>query len=232
MPNSPITRWTVRLVAAVLVAALVALLALRIYGSERLAAAEREFAARVGSREAAPSASVSFLDEENAALLLRGGAEAMILPGNDKPLVGEASMTPSCSWSESQRADLRRIREQPARAGVATPCHREGELQLRRDRVRQQERRAHRNPLAEADDSAEAAPRGRSNGPARARHRSASGGRRLDGEDGRWIGARDANDRADGGHRLRENAPIGRRGDNRGPLHGARVAQQSSRNPR
>ncbi|OFV81188.1 MAG: hypothetical protein A2Y78_07790 [Acidobacteria bacterium RBG_13_68_16] len=109
MPNSPLVRWTVRLVAAALVAALAALLALRIYGSERLAAAEKEFAAKVGSREAAPSAPVRFLDEENAALLLRGGAEAMILPGDDKPLVGEASMTPSHSWSESQRADIRRI---------------------------------------------------------------------------------------------------------------------------
>jgi len=116
VPNSPLVRWTVRLVAAALVAALAALLALRIYGSDRLASAEKEFAARVGSREAAPSAPVRFLDEENAALLLGGGAEAMILPGNDKPLVGEASMSPSHSWSESQRADIRRIlgNNQPA----------------------------------------------------------------------------------------------------------------------
>jgi len=109
MPWSPVVRLMVRLVAAALIAALATLLALRIYGSVRLASAEKEFAARVGSREASPSAPVRFLDEENAAVILRAGAEAMILPGNDKPQVGEMTMTRPDSWSESQRADLRRI---------------------------------------------------------------------------------------------------------------------------
>jgi hypothetical protein len=105
MSRSPVVRWTVRMATA----ALVALLALRIYGSVRLAAAEKQFTARVGARETSPSAPVSFPDDENAALLLRAGAEAMVLPGNDKPVVGEASMAPSHSWSQSQRGALRRI---------------------------------------------------------------------------------------------------------------------------
>ena len=109
MPMSPLVRWTVRLVAAVLVVALGALLALRIYGSTRLAAAEKEFAKRVGPPEAGTSSPVKFLDEENAALFLRAGAEAMILPGNDKLHVGEMSMAPAESWTEEQRGNVPRI---------------------------------------------------------------------------------------------------------------------------
>jgi hypothetical protein len=109
MTGSRVVRCTVRVVGVALVVALAALLGLRVYGNQRLAAAEKEFAKRVGPREAGTSAPVRFFDDENAAVFLGAGAEAMILPGNDRPLVSEMSMAPAGSWSESQRADLRRI---------------------------------------------------------------------------------------------------------------------------
>jgi hypothetical protein len=109
MPTSPLVRWGVRLVAGALVVALAALLGVRVYGKSRLAAAEREFARGVGPRDAGTSAPVELSDEENAAVFLRAGAEAMILPGNDRPQVGEMAMMRPDGWSESQRADLRRI---------------------------------------------------------------------------------------------------------------------------
>jgi hypothetical protein len=109
MPMAPLLRWTVRLMATVLVVALAALLALRIYGSAHVAAAEREFARKIGPREATASVPANVPDGENAAVFLRAGAEAMILPGNDRPQVGELSMAPAESWSEAQRADVRRI---------------------------------------------------------------------------------------------------------------------------
>jgi len=109
MPISPVVRWTMRLAATALVVALAGLLGVRVYGKSRLAAAERVFAARVGPREASAYASAPVPDEENAAVLLRAGAEAMILPGNDRPQVGEMTLTRPDRWSESQRSDLRRI---------------------------------------------------------------------------------------------------------------------------
>lgn len=109
MPTSPLVRRAVRALAILLLLALAALLGLRVYGNWRLAAAEREFAERVGPRDTGTSTPVKLLDEENAAVFLQAGAEAMILPGNDRPQIGEMTMTRPDSWSESQRADLRRI---------------------------------------------------------------------------------------------------------------------------
>jgi hypothetical protein len=109
MPMAPLVRWTVRLMATVLVVALAALPALRIYGSRRFGAAEREFARRIGTAEATASVPANVPNGENAALFLRAGAEAMNLPGDDKPQVGEMSMAPAESWSEAQRANVRRI---------------------------------------------------------------------------------------------------------------------------
>jgi hypothetical protein len=110
MAMSSLVRRTVRLVATVLVVALAALLALRIYGSARLAAAEKDFAERVGPREATASVPAKVPEEENSAFFLRAGGEAMSLPGDDKPQVGELSMAPAESWTEAQRANVRRIR--------------------------------------------------------------------------------------------------------------------------
>jgi hypothetical protein len=109
MRTSPVVRRAVREVGILLLVALAALLGLRVYGNRRLAAAEREFTRRVGPREPGASARARVPDEQNAAVFLRAGSEAMILPGNDKPVIGEMSMAPAGSWSESQRADLRRI---------------------------------------------------------------------------------------------------------------------------
>jgi hypothetical protein len=109
MPTSAVVRRAVRAVGILLVVALAALLALRIYGGRRLAVAEREFARKIGPQEATASVPARIPDEGNAAVVLRAGAEAMSLPGNDKPQAGEMSLTRPGSWSESQRAELRRI---------------------------------------------------------------------------------------------------------------------------
>ncbi|HVN33405.1 MAG TPA: hypothetical protein VMT45_15615, partial [Thermoanaerobaculaceae bacterium] len=109
MPTSPVVRWGVRLVAGALVVALAALLGVRAYGKSRLAAAEREFAKRVGPQERSAPIGVKVAEEENASIFLRNGAEAMILPGDDRPLVGELAFEPVGRWSERNRAELRRI---------------------------------------------------------------------------------------------------------------------------
>lgn len=109
MSGSTSVRWTVRVLGVVLVVALAVLLVVRVYGTRRLAAAEKEFARRVGSRGAGTSTPVRVFDEENAAVFLGAGAEAMILVGNAKPRVNEMSTTPPESWSEVQRADVQRI---------------------------------------------------------------------------------------------------------------------------
>jgi hypothetical protein len=109
MPTSPVVRRAVQAVGILLLVALAALLGLRVYGSRRLAGAEREFGERVGPREATASVSAKVPDVENGAVFLRAGAEAIILLGNDRPQVGEMTMTRPNSWSESQRADLRGI---------------------------------------------------------------------------------------------------------------------------
>ena len=56
MAMSRAVRRTVRVVGVALVVALAGLLALRIYGDRRLAAAEREFTANVGPMAGSPDA--------------------------------------------------------------------------------------------------------------------------------------------------------------------------------
>jgi hypothetical protein len=109
MNGRRIVRWSVRVVGVVLVVALVALLALRIYGSRRLAAAERTFAAAVSPVEGNPCASDRVPDEQNAAIYLQAGIDATIFLGDDVPLVGDLTTTRPENWSDSQRARLRRI---------------------------------------------------------------------------------------------------------------------------
>jgi hypothetical protein len=109
MNGRRIVRWSVRVLGVVLVVALAGLLALRIYGSRRLAAAERRFAAAVGPVEGNPCASDRVPDEQNAAIYLRAGIDATIFLDDDVPLVDDLTVTPPLNWTESQRAGLRRI---------------------------------------------------------------------------------------------------------------------------
>jgi hypothetical protein len=111
MSGSTVLRWTVRILGVALVVVLAALLVLRVYGSRRLAAAEHDFAAIVGpvNESGNPCALPKIPDAENAAVFLQAGINAMILLGDDVPLVGKMSATPPQNWTESQRADLRRI---------------------------------------------------------------------------------------------------------------------------
>jgi hypothetical protein len=109
MNGRRIVRWMVRVVGVLLVASLAALLVLRIYGSRRLAAAQRAFAAAVGPTKGDPCSLPGIPAAENAAVFLQAGIDAMIFLGHDVPLVDQLSATPPASWTETQRADLRRI---------------------------------------------------------------------------------------------------------------------------
>jgi hypothetical protein len=109
MAMSTAVRRTVRVVGVALVVALAGLLALRVYGNRRLAAAEREFWANVGPMAGNPYASQRVPDEENAAIYLRAGAEAVILPGGDKALAGDLTMVQSGRWNAQQATEVTRI---------------------------------------------------------------------------------------------------------------------------
>ncbi len=109
MAMSRVVRRTVRVVGVVLVVALAGLLALRIYGNQRLAAAEREFTANVGPMAGHPDDSASVPDEANAAIYLRAGAEAVVLPGGDKAAAAELTVGDPTRWNAQQVAEAGRI---------------------------------------------------------------------------------------------------------------------------
>ena len=109
MAMSKVVRRTVRVVGVALVVALAGLLALRIYGDGRLAAAEREFRANVGPMAGNAYASATVPDEENAAIYLRAGAEAVVLPGGDKALAAELTSVDRTGWNGPQVTEIRRI---------------------------------------------------------------------------------------------------------------------------
>jgi len=92
------------------------LLVLRIVGARRMAAAEREFEAKAGPLPENLYASDRVPDEENAAILLRAGAEAVILLDKDKARAGDLTMTALRVWSHQ---DLAFLRDLLARNGPA-----------------------------------------------------------------------------------------------------------------
>ena len=109
MAMSKVVRRTVRVVGVALVVVLAGLLALRIYGNRRLTAAEREFMANVGPMAGPPDGSASVPDEENAAIYLRAGAEAVVLPGGDKAAAAELTVGDPTRWNAQQVTEVRRI---------------------------------------------------------------------------------------------------------------------------
>ena len=116
MTVSTLVRWAVRAIGVVLVLALGCLLVLRIVGARRMAAAEREFEAKAGPLPENLYASDRVPDEENAAILLRAGAEAVILLDKDKARAGDLTMTALRVWSHQ---DLAFLRDLLARNGPA-----------------------------------------------------------------------------------------------------------------
>ncbi len=109
MNGRRIVRWAVRATGILLVLALAALLVLRISASRRLAAAEQRFEEAVGPVGEDPCASPAVPDEQNAAIYLLAGSEAVVLPGDDKPLAAELTTTPPESWTEGQRKELEHV---------------------------------------------------------------------------------------------------------------------------
>lgn len=109
MNGRRIVRWSMRVLGVVLVVALAVLLVLRLYGSHRLAAADREFAAKLGPIEGNPYASAKVPDEENAAIYLRAGSEAVILSKRDTQRAGELTTTRPDAWMEDDRTFMHRI---------------------------------------------------------------------------------------------------------------------------
>ncbi len=122
MAMSRAMRRTVRVVGVALVVALVGLLALRIYGDRRLAAAEREFTVNVGPTAGSPGRSAGVPDELNAAIYLRAGAEAVVLPGGDKAAAAELTAGDPTRWNAQQVAEAGRILT--ANAPALTLLHR------------------------------------------------------------------------------------------------------------
>jgi hypothetical protein len=109
MSGTTIVRWTVRLLGVMLVVALATLLVLRVYWSKRLGSAERDLRGQLGPLVGSAFESPKIPGNDNAGIFVRAAAEALVLVGNDKAQVNDLSMTPPESWTEQQRAELRRI---------------------------------------------------------------------------------------------------------------------------
>ncbi len=109
MAMSRVARGAVRVVGVALVVALAGVLALRIYGDRRLAAAEREFTANIGPMAGNPYASPVVPDEENAAIYLRAGAEAVVLPRGERALAAELTTLVFKRWDPQQVSAISRI---------------------------------------------------------------------------------------------------------------------------
>ena len=116
MTVSAVVRLWVRAIGLVLVLALACLLVMRIVGDRRLAAAEREFAVKAGALPPNLYASARVPEEENAAILLRAGAEAIVLYAKEVSTAGEMTTVNQAVWSEERNHLIRQLiaRNRPA----------------------------------------------------------------------------------------------------------------------
>jgi len=105
----PSTRTVVRVLGIALAVLLAAGLAARIYGKRRLAAAETRLAAALAPYSAASLTSPAVPANENAAIVLRAGAQALLLPRPDAALAGTLALRAAPEWSAEERGELDRI---------------------------------------------------------------------------------------------------------------------------
>ncbi len=105
--------------AVLLLVALIASLALHLYGRVRYARTEAGFEAEVGSLEPARGESPQLPEEENAATWLVAGAAAIVLADDDLQRIHDAVNTPESGWSRKQEEALRALVERN-RGGLET----------------------------------------------------------------------------------------------------------------
>lgn len=109
-------RWTVRCVGLLLLALLAVTLYYRSRGAEELAEARKEFETKVGPLEPMAYKPRPVLDEENGAVWLLAGAQAVVTFQQERMTLGLLADTPSSQWTKEQvdRFTMIKVRNAPA----------------------------------------------------------------------------------------------------------------------
>lgn len=109
-------RWTVRCVALLLLALLAVALYYRSRGADELAEARQEFEAKVGPLEPMAYKPKPVPEEENGAVWLLAGAQAVVTFQEDRAILGLLADTPSSQWTKEQvdRFTMIKVRNAPA----------------------------------------------------------------------------------------------------------------------
>lgn len=109
MTRRRLGRLLVLTLAGLTLLLLLAAVGIRAYGAVRLREAERLFLREAGPLDAASYAPAPVLDERNAAPLLSGGSQAVVL-GEGKDLVSRTrTQPPPTGWSEADLQELRGV---------------------------------------------------------------------------------------------------------------------------
>jgi hypothetical protein len=95
-------RWTVRCVALLLLALLAMALYYRSRGADELAEARKEFEAKVGPLEPMAYKPRPMPEEENGAVWLLAGAQALVTFQQERMTLGLLADTPSSQWTKEQ----------------------------------------------------------------------------------------------------------------------------------
>ena len=109
-------RWTVRCVALLLLALLAVALYYRSRGAQELAEARKEFEAKVGPLEPMAYKPRPVPEEDNGAVWLLAGAQAVVVFQPERTGLGALARTPSPQWTPEQIAQLKVIQERNAPA--------------------------------------------------------------------------------------------------------------------
>jgi len=111
-------RWTVRCVALLLLTLLAVALYYRSRGADELAEARKEFEAKVGPLEPMAYKPRPVPEEENGAVWLLAGAQAVVTFQEDRATLGLLADTPSSEWTKDQVDRFKLIAERNAPALV------------------------------------------------------------------------------------------------------------------
>ncbi len=109
-------RWSVRVLALVLLAVLATVFYLRSRGQRELDDARKEFTEKVGPLDLTAYESKPVPEEENGAVWLLAGARAVVVFQRERPDLGSLAGTPSSRWTQEQAEFAKRLLERNAPA--------------------------------------------------------------------------------------------------------------------
>ena len=109
-------RWSVRVLALVLLAAFAVTFALRWQGEKALRQARKDFVEKVGPLELRAYQAKAVPEQENGAVWLVAGAEAAVVFPSERPGLRSLADTPSERWAPEQAAVAQRLLQRNAPA--------------------------------------------------------------------------------------------------------------------